>query len=123
MEVDVIALTFTYEKPSDEKAHERQKVSVAEKIAGVVAKQVLELVKVGVPTVTRQNIPSLKGGEENKLLQRIMGLVRNDAWPIVEPAVAGAKVVLAPIVTVIDAAGKPQTELATVQQNKKIRSS
>ena len=118
VEVDVMTLLFTFGKLSDEKAHEKQKVVVADKIAGKVAMQMLELVKVGAPAVTRQNIPSLQGGEENKLLQGIMELVRNDAWPSVEPAVAGARVVLAPTVTVFDAAGKATTELATVQQKK-----
>ena len=44
--------------------------------------------------------------------------VRNDAWPIAEPAVAGAKVVLAPTVTVIDATGKAQSELQTVSMKE-----
>jgi hypothetical protein len=118
VEVDIMTHIFQQAKLSDENAHEKQKVVVADKIAGMVAKQVLELVKVGAPAVTRQNMPSLKGGKENKLLQHIMEHVRNDAWPIAEPAVAGARVVLAPTVTVIDAAGKAQTELATVQQKK-----
>ena len=47
-----------------------------------------------------------------------MELVRNDAWPSAEPAVAGSRAVLAPTVTVIDASGKAKTELATVQQKK-----
>ena len=45
-----------------------------------------------------------------------MLLVRNEAWPIAEPAVAGAKVVLAPTVTKFDAEGRATTELATVQK-------
>ena len=119
VEVDIMTYIFQQGKLSDENAHEKQKVVVADKIAGMVAKQVLELVKVGAPAVTRQNIPSLKGPEKNKLLQHIMEHVRNDAWPIAEPAVAGAKVVLAPTVTVIDAVtGKAQSELATVSMKK-----
>ena len=47
-----------------------------------------------------------------------MLLVRNDAWPIAEPAVAGAKVVLAPTVTTFDKDGKATSELATVQKHK-----
>ena len=111
-------LIFTYGKLSEEKTHERQKVVVVDKIAEIVAKQVLELVKVGAPDVTRQTIPSLQGGLENKLLQRITELVRNDAWPPAEPAVAGAELVLAPTVTKIDRAGKATTELATVQKKQ-----
>ena len=60
VEVDVITLLFTFGKLSDAKAHEKHKVVIADKIAGMVAKQVLELVKVGAPAVTRQNIPSLQ---------------------------------------------------------------
>ena len=120
VEVDVMTLIFQSPKLSAETAHEKQKVVVCDKIASIVAKQVLELVKVGAPAVTRHNIPSLQGGEENKLLQSIMELVRDDAWPSIEPAVAGARAVLAPTVTAMDAQGRATTELATVLKKKEI---
>jgi hypothetical protein len=119
VEIDVMTLIQPLGKIPDEKQHEKQQKVVAEKIAEIVAKQMLELVKVGPEEMTRQTIPSLQGRPGNELVESIMLLVRNDAWPIAEPAVAGAKV-LAPTVTKFDAEGRATTELATVQNKKTV---
>ena len=73
VEVDIMTHIFQQGKLSDENAHEKQKVVVADKIAGMVAEQVLELVKVGAPAVTRQNIPSLKGPEKKQVIATYYG--------------------------------------------------
>ena len=118
LEVSVMTLIFKSPKLSAEKALEKQKAEVCHKIALMVATQVLELVKVGYPAVTRQNIQSLQGGEDNVLLQTIMQLVRDVTWPIIEPAVAREKTVLAPTVTAMDAQGRATTERETVLKKK-----
>ena len=119
VEVDVMTLIFQSPKQIAATAHEKQKVTVFDKIASIVAMQVLELVKGGAPAVARQIIPSLEGGEKNKLLQKIMELVRNDAWPIIEPAAVDKEItVLAPVVTTMDAQGRATTELATVSKKR-----
>ena len=101
-------MTLIFQSPqlSEKTAREKQKAEVCHRIAVMVATQVLELVKVGAPAVTRQNIQSLRGGDDNKLLQTIMQLVRDVTWPIIEPAVAGVKTDLAPTVTGMDAQGR-----------------
>ena len=114
-----MSLIFKSPKLSAEFALEKQKVEVHDKIAAMVATQVLDLVKLGYPAVTRQNIQSLQGGEDNLLLRTIMMYVRDDNWPIIEPAVAGKKTVLAPIVTAMDAQGRATTERETVLNKRK----
>ena len=106
---------FPIGKLGEEAQHEKQKVQLEKKIADTIAKQLLALVEVGPPELTRQTV-ALQGRPENKLLPSIMVLVRNEAWPIAEPAVAGAKVVLAPTVTKFDAQGRALAELATVHK-------
>ena len=53
VEVDVMTLIFQSPKLSVETAHEKQKVVACDKITVMVAKHMLELVKLGAPTVTR----------------------------------------------------------------------
>ena len=113
-----MTLIFQSPKLPAETAREKQKAEVCHRIAVMVATQVLELVKVGAPAVTRQNIQSLHGGDDNKLLQTIMQLVRDVTWPIIEPAVAREKTVLAPTVTAMDAQGRATTERETVLEKK-----
>ena len=113
-----MTLIFHSPKLSAKTAREKQKAEVCHQIAVMVATQVLELVKVGYPAVTRQNIQSLQGGDDNKLLQTIMQLVRDVTWPIIEPAVAGKKTVLAPTVTAMDAQGRATTERETVLEKR-----
>ena len=52
------------------------------------------------------------------LLRTIMMYVRDDSWPIIEPAVAREKTVLAPTVTAMDAQGRATTERETVLEKK-----
>ena len=111
-----MTLIFALGKLGEEAQHEKQKVQLEKKIADTIAKQLLALVEVGPPELTRQTV-ALQGRPENKLLSSIMVLVRNEAWPEAEPAVAGAKV-LAPTVTKFDAEGRATTELATVRTKK-----
>ena len=118
LEISVMSLIFKSPKLSDRFAHLRQKAEVCDKIAAMVATQVLDLVKLGYPAVTRHNIQSLQGGEDNLLLQTIMLYVRDDNWPIIEPAVAREKTVLAPTVTAMDAQGRATTERETVLEKK-----
>ena len=113
-----MSLIFKSPKLSDPFAHLRQKAEVCDKIAAMVATQVLDLVKLGYPAVTRHNIQSLQGGEDNLLLRTIMLYVRDDSWPIIEPAVAREKTVLAPTVTAMDAQGRATTERETVLEKK-----
>ena len=61
LEVGVMTLIFQSPKLPAETARGKQKVEVCDKIAVMVATQVSELVQVGAPVVTRQNIQSLQG--------------------------------------------------------------
>ena len=106
LEVGVMTLIFQSPQLSEKTAREKQKAEVCHRIAVMVATQVLELVKVGAPAVTRQNIQSLQGGDDNKLLQTIMQLVRDVTWPIIEPAVAGVNTDLPPTVAGMYAQGR-----------------
>ena len=118
LEIGVMKLIFQSPQLSEKTAREKQKAEVCHKIAVMVATQVLELVKVGYPAVTRHNIQCLHGGEDNLLLRTIMLYVRDDSWPIIEPAVAREKTVLAPTVTAMDAQGRATTERETVLEKK-----
>ena len=120
-EKDVMTMIFSYPKLNNEKEREKQQDTVAEKIAECVAKQLLELVKMGSTRLTRKNFPTLQGNPRNKLMISIVLLVRNEDWPIAaQPAVAGAEKVLAPHVVKFDAKGKALTELATIQKKEPV---
>ena len=119
-EIDVMTMIFSYPKLTDQKQHEKQQETVAEKIAECVAKRLLELVKMGSPRLTRKNFPILQGNPRNELMISIMRLVHNEDWPIAQPAVAGAEEVLAPTVVKFDANGKALTELATIQKKEPV---
>ena len=108
---------FTAPKLSDPTAHEKQKLRVSEKIAEIIAAQLLELVKVGPEAMTRHTIPAMLVGSRAELFKKIIVLVRNDAWPIA-PQSAVAEVALAPTVVELDSCGRARSQHATVQKKQ-----
>ena len=65
LEIEVMQCIFGAPKLSDEAKHEEQKKEMTEKIAGVIARQMLELVKVGPGNMTRHTIPALQGADKS----------------------------------------------------------